>query len=314
MEFKKYNFGFHGKGTDFFVIQIVNLFLTVITLGFYYPWAKARTLQFIYSNTELEASRFEFHGTGKEMFKGYIKALLIVFLIYGFFLLLTFLEMAEIGILFLYVSILAILPLIIHGSYRYRMSRSSWRGIRFGYRGSKKELVLNFYRDLFLTVITLGIYGSWLSMNLRRYVIGHIRLGSAQFEYKGNGGDYLFMNIFGYFGTIFTLGIYFFWWQKDLFHYYVNNLSLKKDEHEIKFYTDVQGMKFLALTLTNLLIIIFTLGIGFPFAAIRTINFVLENIELYGEVDLEQVLQTEDTFVDATAEDLADFFDMDFIL
>ena len=32
---------FRGKGTAYFEIQLANWVLTFITLGFYYPWAKA---------------------------------------------------------------------------------------------------------------------------------------------------------------------------------------------------------------------------------------------------------------------------------
>jgi uncharacterized membrane protein YjgN (DUF898 family) len=122
-------------------------------------------------------------------------------------------------------AFIGLIPLIIHGTYRYRMSRSSWRGIHFGYRGELKELYAICIRDGLLTLVTFGIYGSWFQMNLRNYVIGHVRFGSSQFAYKGDGLDFFLMNLKGYFLTLFTLGIYGFWWQKDIFNYYVNNLS-----------------------------------------------------------------------------------------
>lgn len=73
---------FHGKGEKFFGIQLVNVLLTLVTLGFYYPWAKAARLQYLYGETEFAGSRFHFHGTGKEMFIGYLKALGIFFALY----------------------------------------------------------------------------------------------------------------------------------------------------------------------------------------------------------------------------------------
>src|SRR3990167_1760278 len=100
------------------------------------------------------------------------------------------------------------MPLAIHGSYRYRMSRTSWRGIRFGYRGNRNELIKNFFTWIFYTIITLGIYGSWLAMNLRNYLLSNVKLGNIKFKYEGNGGDYFVLNLKGYFLTIITLGIY----------------------------------------------------------------------------------------------------------
>ena len=69
---------FHGKGSEFFGIIIVNWLLTVITLGFYYPWAKAKQLKYLYSATSFNNDRFQFSGTGNEMFIGFIKTLLIM--------------------------------------------------------------------------------------------------------------------------------------------------------------------------------------------------------------------------------------------
>ena len=60
MEQQFYLLRFHGKGFDFFKIQLVNLILCVITLGLYYPWAKARTLSYLYSQTSFENQPFIF--------------------------------------------------------------------------------------------------------------------------------------------------------------------------------------------------------------------------------------------------------------
>ena len=48
-EHRSYALAFYGKGLDYFRIQIVNVILNILTLGFYYPWAKARQLRYLYS-------------------------------------------------------------------------------------------------------------------------------------------------------------------------------------------------------------------------------------------------------------------------
>jgi uncharacterized membrane protein YjgN (DUF898 family) len=65
-------FEFKGEGGEYFGIWIVNMLLTAITLGFYYPWAKTKERQFIHSNTYLANSPFAYHGTGKELFIGFL--------------------------------------------------------------------------------------------------------------------------------------------------------------------------------------------------------------------------------------------------
>jgi len=305
---------FTGNGSDLFKIQIVNLLLTIVTLGLYYPWAKARTLQYIYGSSEFEGSPFQFHGTGREMFIGFIKALGFIIVIYGIFFAFAYMEMPLLAFLAFYFGLTAIIPLAIHGSYRYRMSRTSWRGIRFGYRGIRNELVKLVYRDMFLTLITLGIYGAWFTVNLRNYVLSNVRFGSAKFNWQGEGGSFFWLNFKGYILTLLTLGIYSFWWQKQLFEYYVNNLWIEKDDKRITFQSKATAGGFFVLTLVNLLLILFTFGLGAPWAIVRTIRFVFENIEMQGDIDLEQIVQTEQAFKDATGEDLADFFDFDFVI
>ncbi|OYX85911.1 MAG: hypothetical protein B7Y83_03260 [Flavobacteriales bacterium 32-34-25] len=311
---QNYKLDFHGKGSDFFGIIIVNWLLTIITLGIYYPWAKAKQLQFIYSSTSLNGDSFSFHGTGKEMFKGFIKAILIFGILYGVLISFVYLKMPFVGLLLFYIGFLAIFPIAIHGSYRYRMSRTSWRGIRFGYRGDRKEFTLLFFKWVGLTIITLGIYGAWMAMNMRNYLLGNVRFGDSEFQYDGDGGDYFMLNLKGYFLTIITLGIYSFWWQKDLFEYYVNNLSLKKNNERINFTSTATGGDFFGLVVVNVLILIFTLGLGYAWVVTRTMKFIFENVALDGNFDLDTLTQTEENYKDATGEDLSDFLDLDAVM
>jgi uncharacterized membrane protein YjgN (DUF898 family) len=312
--FKNYKFEFHGKGKDFFGIIIVNWFLTIVTLGFYYPWAKAKQLQFLYGETALNGDRFAFNGTGKEMFKGFIKALLLFGVLYGLLFLFLYLKMPALGLVLFYLGIIAILPLAIHGSYKYRMSRTSWRGIRFGYRGDRNELIKSFFKWILLTIVTFGIYGSWLTVNLRKYLLGNVRFGDIDFKYEGDGGDYFLLNLKGYFLTVITFGIYGFWWQKDLFDYYINNLSLHKGNESISLNSTVTGGDFFSLSIINLFIIIGTLGFGYAWVVTRTMTFILSKIELNGTIDLDSIQQTEGNFKDATGEDISDFLDLGLVM
>jgi uncharacterized membrane protein YjgN (DUF898 family) len=138
---------FHGEGANSIGVYIVNILITFFTLGLYYPWAKAAILKYVYEESEFEQSRFTFHGTGKEMFIGFIKAIgIILVIIYG----VLFVDIDQkcviiiVGVIIFYAALLLLIPVAIHGSLRYRMSRSSWRGIHFGYRGDLNEFVKMF--------------------------------------------------------------------------------------------------------------------------------------------------------------------------
>ena len=309
-----YELSFHGTGTEYFGIIIVNWLLTVITLGIYYPWARARKMKYKYGSTGLNGDRFAFHGTGKEMFIGLLKLLIIYLLIMGIFGLFFFVFESLIwGILILYLVFFAIVPLAIHGAFRYRMSRTSWRGIRFGYRGKKKELILKFLKWTFFTIITLGIYSAWMAVNLREYVINHLRMGDIEGKYRANGLDLFALNLKGYFLSVFTFGIYSFWWQRDLFAFYIDNISLHKEERIIQLFSTATGGGFFKLIVLNFIIVVFTLGLGYAWAEIRTMRFVVNNIKLTGDIDLSLLQQTEENYNDAMGEGAADFFDIDLI-
>ena len=296
--------------------MIVNWLLTVLTLGLYYPWAKARKLQYLYSATEFKNIPFAFHGTGKEMFKGFIKAILIFIILWGVFFLLIFMKMPFLGIVILYLGILAIIPLAIHGSYRYRMSRTSWSGIRMGYRGDRNKLFGIYFKSLFFTILTFGIYGAWLIMNLRNYLLNNIRLGSLRFAYHGNGGDYFLINLKGYLLSIVTLGIYFFWWQKDLLNFYINNMSIidESNNKKLNLQNKATGGGIAGLTIVNILLFIFTLGLAYPWIVCRTMNFIFSNVAISGDINMSAITQTEADYNDATGEDLTDLLDFGFVI
>ena len=311
---KNYELKYNGKGDELFGIIIVNWLLSVLTLGFYYPWAKAKQLKYLYGSTSLNADRFAFTGTGKEMFKGFIKAILIFVVIYGATFFCIQIGKPFVGILILYAGILALLPFAIHGSYKYRMSRTTWRNIRFGYKGNRKEFVLLFFKGLLFTILTFGIYGAWFAISIRKYIGKNIGLGSLKFNYEANGLDYFLMNLKGYLLTIFTLGIYMFWWQKNMFNFYINNLSGSKGEDEkIEFNSTATGGGIAKLMIVNLLIVIVTLGFGAAWAITRTMNYFLNNIQISGNVNLDSLDQTEANYTDATSEDISDFLDLEII-
>jgi uncharacterized membrane protein YjgN (DUF898 family) len=135
-----------------------------------------------------------------------------------------------------------------------------------------------------------------------------------EFNYKGTGGDFFLMNLKGYLLSLITFGIYMFWWEADRFAFYVDNLSATKDGRELRFKSTATGGDFFVLMIVNLLILIFTLGIGYAWVVTRMMNFVLSHIELDGDIDLNTLSQTEDAFTDATGEDIGDMLDLDFVM
>lgn len=314
---KLYNFSFRGKGGDYFGVVVVNWLLTILTLGLYYPWAKERTLKYLYSNTYLENDNFQFTGTGKEMFIGFIKIFGIVFFLYAGVFFSAKAQSTGLMIIFLiafYVFFLGIIPFAIHGFYRYRMSRTNWRGVRFGYRGDRGTLIKLYFRDLFFTIITFGIYSFWMTTNLRNYTLSNVKFGNAEFKYKANGADYFILNLKGILLTYVTLGIYSFWFQRDIIRFYFDHLTLNNGNERVKFQSKLTPGEIFELTVINMLILIFTLGLGFAFVEVRTLTKLFSKLEIAGNINLDNLKQTEEEYKNAFGDEALDAMDISGII
>lgn len=314
---KRYAFSFQGKGGDYFGVVVINWLLTVITLGLYYPWAKERTLKYLYSHTNLEGDNFQFTGTGKEMFVGFIKVFGAFVALYAGVFIAAKTQNPILMIIFIflfYALLIGIIPFAIHGFYKYRMSRTSWRGVRFGYRGDRGTLVKIYFKDLLLSIVTLGLYGFWMTIDLRNYTLSNIRFGNAEFKYNAKGSEYFFLNLKGIFLSYITLGIYGFWFQRDIIRFYLDHLTLNNGNDRVKFQSKLTPGDIFELMIVNMLIIIFTLGIGYAFVEVRTLTKLFSNIEIVGNIDLDDLKQTEAEYKNAFGDEALDAMDLSGII
>ena len=308
------SFSFTGKGSELFAIEIVNFLLTLVTLGLYYPWAKAKTLQYLYRRTELAGSPFTFHGTGREMFIGFIKGIGVMAMLYAFFFMATWVNEPFVAVLFIFIFIvgfLVLVPVALHGMMRYRTSRTSWRGIHMGFRGELSDMITTYLMGFFFTALTFGIYGPWFIVKLRKEIIDNMRFGNLRFKYVGDGADLLLIHVKGYFLTILTLGVYLFWYAKELLHFYINNIVVLDEEDKYcRLQCSVTGWDYLKLVVGNLFIIVFTLGLGIPWVTTRTLSLVMSKTVMSGHFDADALVQTEEAYDSATYESMSDMMDI----
>ncbi len=135
-----YRFKFQGDGRILLNISFVNLIKTVFTLGIYRFWAKTNVRQYIWSQTLFSGDRFSYHGTGKELMKGAIRFGSILILLILATVYVTFNigpEAGELASDLLGFIILIMIPALMVGAWRYRLSRTAWRNIRFSFRGKR---------------------------------------------------------------------------------------------------------------------------------------------------------------------------------
>jgi len=314
---EKKKFNYFGKGAEFAVIYFKNLLLTIITLGIYYPWAKVEKLKYHYQSTELDKTRFSFTGTGKEVFKGFIKLYAILILLYGMLIAGTLTENTTISFIVLgifYLFFILIIPFAIHGSVRYKSSRSAWKGIHFKYLGDRMELFWMYIKGMLITIFTLGIYGPWFMVDLRKYIMSHLRFGNLSFDFKGEGDRLFWINLKFVLLFYITLGIYTFWYYKELFSFYADNTEITQNGKKVNFRFTAQIGDFFELIILNALILVFTLGLGYPWVKVRELNFMFRFLEIEEGLNTDTIQQVSyDDYDDAAGDDFLDFLDIDLV-
>lgn len=202
---------FTGSGSEYFRIWIVNLLLMLLTLGIYYPWAKVRRLRYFHGNTLIDGEPLGFHADPKKMLKGY----LLVGLLFGLYSVAgNFSAMAGFAA---FLIVMAIWPALLKSSMQFRLANTSWRGLRFRFKGSVggsyKALVPLFLPSLVIVgaltavadpdqppvwygfmvlgvmLVTLAVI-PWLLWNFKQYQHNHYALASLQTSFKATLGSF----------------------------------------------------------------------------------------------------------------------------
>ena len=128
-------FRFTGKASEFFGIWIVNLFLTIITLGIYSAWAKVRKKRYFYGHTWVADANFEYHGNPIAILKGRLIAV-AAFATYsgvGHF-------MPKVATV-LALVLFAAAPWFIARSMAFNAFNSSYRNIRFRFHATYMDVL-----------------------------------------------------------------------------------------------------------------------------------------------------------------------------
>lgn len=312
----KKRFNYFGKGGEFALLFFKNLLLTIITLGLYYPWARVAILSYHYQATEFDKNRFQLHATGAEVFKGYVKVYAVFFVLYAFLIYGSLSNNPITAIIALgvfYLFIILLIPFAIHGAVRYKSSKSSWKGIHFTYLGDKIELFWKCVIGILLTILTFGIYGAWFSVDLRQYIISHLRFGNLSFNFKGKGETYFWINLKFFFLFYLTLGIYTFWYVKELAAFYADNTEITQNGKKVNFRFNVKAGDVFELLIINFFLTVLTLGLATPWTIIRTLKFLFRFLEIEG-LDANAIQKVNyDDYKDASGESYLDFLDIDLL-
>ena len=373
-EFEK--FEFRGKGREYFKIWIVNVALSLITLGIFSAWAKVRTNRYIYGNTYLKNSNFEFNADPKRIFIGRV----IIVAFYGLFLLFgKFLNMyAVAGSIALIFALL--FPWLMRQAISFKLKSASYRNIHFKFHAGIKSfyglalitivsiatipagiaaLALMGYRNLaeiFGFISYFAIFIVIMPVIYRRYkalVINNSSFANAHFNFNATrretirmflkiaGLTFLVGLVFGLitaavtdylapilqhipakiknnpnFGLLLTIissifyliiaGMY-----KGISDGYLSNFARNHTTLEgAKFKGEIKPLKLGWISMTNMIILVMTLGLAYPWTKFRYLKYKIEN-SYFACSNYDKFISDGYENTNPIGEEAMDFFDID---
>ena len=144
---------FTGSGGEYFRVWIVNVLLSIITLGIYTPWDRRRTAQYFYSHTLVAGSPLEFTAQQRKMVMGFVLLMLITL---AYNIAANTGQDTAVGLFLLAGAVLA--PFIWGSAMRFRLGATRWRGLRLQFTASWKEVYLASWPVFALALVWFGVF------------------------------------------------------------------------------------------------------------------------------------------------------------
>jgi len=171
---------FTGSGSEYFGIWIVNVLLSVVTIGVWTAWAKVRRLRYFNGRTVILGDPLEYHATGWMIFKGRVLVLLALAASSGLSEFLANVHAAASAVPGL--ALLALYPWVLNRSLRFSARMTSWRNVRFDWRGTYWGVTKVYFLWPLLGLLTLGACIPLAARALRHYVANNYLFGTTRFS------------------------------------------------------------------------------------------------------------------------------------
>ena len=289
---------FTGTAGEFFRIWIVNVFLTVVTLGIYNAWAKVRTRKYFYANTHLAGHSFDYLANPINILKGnlVVGAGLGLYYFTGSFA--PEWNLVVVGLFYL------VFPFLVFQSLRFRTRYSSYRNIRFHFHGTLGESYRVFLGLPFLLTFTLGLLFPYVMFRQKKYAFGNFAFGTTRSRFDGSSGlfykVYLLAALMGAalfalltfgvsalvepFGSASLVLTYLvivplFLLVQEYIYVSITNYCWEETQlGGVSFRSTLEVWPSIWIRLTNLLAIVVSVGLLIPWAKVRRTRYIVENL------------------------------------
>ena len=325
---------FTGSAAEYFRIWIVNVCLTLLTLGIFSAWAKVRKKRYFYSHTVLDGTPFQYLGQPIPILKGRI----IAAVLFGLWYAGTHFFVELLPVVFIVAIVLA--PWVLIRSAAFNARYSAYRNMTFRFEGTYWSAVKVLYGWWLITVFTFGIAFSWWQQRIKNYLITRSSYGGINGEFSATGGKFFVTYLIA--GLIFiaagaavgvlsgvaavrggnkitaiiAMVILFYALYVAAFAYVqarIANLVWNHTElPPVKFRSTLRARDLLGLYVTNALAILASAGLLIPWATVRMIKYRLSHFGMSAEGDLRDFRGSSATNVHAAGAEVGEFFDFDF--
>ena len=179
---------FSGQAGEFFRIWIVNVLLSVVTLGIYSPWARVRTRQYFYGHTRLDGHSFEYTAQPLALLRGFL-LVGVLFVVYS--------VSQRVGayqwISYVLAGLFFVLyPWLVYRSLRFNAASTVYRGLSFRFHGTARAAYVAYFLLLLSVPFTLGLTYPLALWMQRRYLLENGAYGTARTRWgKDVGPVYL---------------------------------------------------------------------------------------------------------------------------
>jgi uncharacterized membrane protein YjgN (DUF898 family) len=279
---------YQGKFGPLALIWVKNLILSIITLGLYRPWAKTNYRKYCYHSFVIAGDKPEYHGTGGELFKGMVKAnmlmmlLYILFIIPAIFLFKSGSPDAEVYKGLVFIPIFGIISFLArYSALRYRLTRTKWRGMKGSLRGNIKHYVFFRIKRFFINILTLRLAVGRSAILDMDYLFNNAYIGNRKFEFSADRKQLDKINLITLLLAIPTIGISRYWYKAALLNVKYNNLKIAG----LKFSANFTGGHLAMVSMGYTLLMLITFLLASPLVIHRTMKYFASHVRIEGNAE-----------------------------
>lgn len=273
------------------------MLLNIVTLGLYTFWGYSNIRAYLTQSISIKDSRYCYHGTGSDILIGFIKIIAgsvvltlleVIILKAGAHLIGWSSDWYIISNFILdYIVVLGFLSYVLWRTSTYKMSHTSWRGVRYRLGGKAWDFIIIASKTIILNIITFGFIAHKTMPALYAYIFNNLHFGNQSYRLHFRENPLMWSNIISIILFVPTLGLSRVWYTTKFRHYLYGNLEFM----DLKFKNTITFADLAKLYIINILIILITLGLGLPWIIHRSIKSYMESIEIIGNMEKTRFIQ-----------------------